>query len=182
MDLIRKYLVQIKAQLLGLTVSQKLLIGLLGVIMLGTIFWTVVVSAKPQMVPLIAQPMTAEDINRVEMALKGKHEYQVSGDKVLVPVEQAYAIRGELASEQLLPKNLSTAFDVAIRDASLFSPESQNVRLWNNALQRELTRYLTAFPYVQDGSVIISLGQQQTLGRQPVPSTICRIWSFDTIR
>lgn len=171
MDLIRKYFVQIKAQLAGLTVSQKLLIGLLGIFLVGAIFWTVVWSAKPQMVPLIAQPMTPEEINKVDMALKGKYEYQVSGDKVLVPVEQAYAIRGELASEQLLPKNLTRAFDVVIRDTNMFQPESTNARVWNNALELELTRYLTSFPYVEDGSVIISLGQQQTLGRAPMPST-----------
>ena len=34
------------------------------------------------------------------MELKGKHSYQVSGNQILVPVDQAYSIRGELASEQ----------------------------------------------------------------------------------
>ncbi len=167
MDLIRKYLVQIKAQLLGLTVSQKLLIGLLGIFMVGTIFWTVVWSAKPQMVPLIAQPMTGEQIARVEMALKGKYEYQISQDQVLVPVEQAYAIRGVLASQQVLPNNLK----ILVQPPGLFTPEAQNARMWNNALEMELTRYITSFPYVAEGSVIISLGQQQSLGRPPMPST-----------
>jgi flagellar biosynthesis/type III secretory pathway M-ring protein FliF/YscJ len=171
MDLIRRYLAQIRLQLAALTMSQKLLIAVLGVIMLGTIFWTVVYSAKPQMVPLIAQPMTPDEINRVEMAIKGKYQYQVSTDKVLVPVEQAYQIRGELASQQLLPRDLRGNFGVAISQMNMFNSEAANARIANNALEQELTRYLTSFPYVTDGSVIISLGQPQSLGRAPMPST-----------
>ena len=53
----------------------------------------------------------------------------------------------------------------------LFSSEEQNNRQWNNARQRVLTRFFLSFPYVQDGSVIISVGEQQTLGRRPLPST-----------
>src|SRR4051794_25833320 len=104
MNLFRKYFVQIKSQLAVLTVSQKLLIGLLAAVMLATVAWGVLFSSKPQMVPLTAQPMTAEDINRAEMALKGKYNYQVSGDKILVPVEDQYSIRGLLWSQQAMPK------------------------------------------------------------------------------
>jgi flagellar M-ring protein FliF len=171
MDFIRKYLVQIKAQLAGLTISQKLLVGLLAVIMFGTIVWAVVTSAKPQMVPLVSQSMTPDQINQMEMALKGKYSYQVSGDKVLVPQEQAYQIRGALQSEGMLPRDVTSEFDVALRDTSPFSPESQNDRQWLVAKQRQVTRNLISFPYVQDAAVIISLGQQPSLGRAPLPST-----------
>ncbi|HEY4329423.1 MAG TPA: flagellar M-ring protein FliF C-terminal domain-containing protein [Phycisphaerae bacterium] len=171
MDLIRKYLTQIKSQLAGLTISQKLLIGLLGIFMVGTIFWTVVWSAKPQMVTLIPQSMTAEEINRAEMAMKGKYQYQVSGDKILVPLEQAYAIRGELASDGALPKNLSTAFTAVIANQNPFKPDKMNEREWNNARQEELSKWLSSFPYVESGSVMIEPGERQTIGRAPMPST-----------
>jgi flagellar biosynthesis/type III secretory pathway M-ring protein FliF/YscJ len=171
MNLIRKYLVQIKAQLAGLTISQKLLVGLLAVIMVGTIFWTVVSSAKPQMVSLVAQSMTPEQINQAEIALKGKYSYQISGDKVLVPLEQRYQILGDLGSQGLLPKDLTNEFDLELKNMGLFASAEQNDRQWNNARQRVLTRFLLSFPYVQDGSVIISLGQQQALGRASLPST-----------
>jgi len=171
MDIIRKYLSFIRTQLASLTISQRLVIGLLGVIVVGTIVWTVMYSAKPQMVPLIAKPMSAEEINRVEMALKGKYEYQVNGNQIMVPVAQAYSIRGELASQQLLPKDLSNAFDDAILNGNLFDGEAQKGRVWNNARQHVLTEILTRFPYVENGSIIISLGEPAALGRQPVPST-----------
>jgi flagellar biosynthesis/type III secretory pathway M-ring protein FliF/YscJ len=171
MDLIRKYFATIKAQLAGLTISQKLLIGLLGVVMLATVFFTVVFSAKPAMVPLIAQSMSAEDISRVEMLLKGKYDYQVSGDKVLVPLEQAYAIRGELASQHALPKDLTTAFSRVVMDANPFQTEATKERQWSNALQEELTRWLCEFPYLENGEVIIGHGQRQGLGVPAMPST-----------
>ncbi len=171
MEIVRKYLVQIKSRLVGLTISQKLLIGLLVIVMLATIFFTVVFSAKPTMVPLIAQSMTPEEINRVEMAIKEKYTYQVAGDKVLVPAEQAYAIRGALASEQALPKDLSTAFTHVIANSSPFATSEMNTRAWNNALQEELTRFLCGFPYIEYGSVIIAHGQPAGLGKPALPST-----------
>jgi flagellar biosynthesis/type III secretory pathway M-ring protein FliF/YscJ len=171
MDFIRKYLVQIKAQLAGLNVSQKLLIGLLAVIMFGTIVWAVVSSAKPQMVPLVAQSMTPEQISQAEIALKGKYSYQVSGDKVLVPLEQRYQILGDLGSQGLLPRVLIDDFENEIKNISPFASESQNERQWNNARQRVLTRHFLSFPYIQEAAVIISLGQQSTLGRPALPST-----------
>ncbi len=109
MELIRRFFAQIKAQLAGLTISQKLLIGLLAVVMVATVFFTVMFSAKPQLVPLMSRAMTAEEINQVEMALKGKYDYQVSGDKVLVPVEQAYEIRGTLMANGQYPKGRHAA-------------------------------------------------------------------------
>ncbi len=171
MELIRKYFSRIKAQLVGLTISQKLLIALLGVVMLGTVFFTVIFSARPQMVPLIAQSMSAEEINRVEMVLKGKYDYQVSGDKVLVPAEQAYSIRGTLGGAGALPKDLSTAFSKVAQDTNPFVTESMKSRQWNNAIQEELARWLQGVPYLDAGNVIISMGQPGLLGRPAMPST-----------
>ncbi len=172
MDLIRRYFTTIKLQLGGLTVSQKLLIGLLAVVMIATIFFTVIFSAKPAMVPLIAQPMSAEEINRAEMVLKSeKYDYVVATDKIMVPVEQAYAIRGDLASQQALPKDLTTAFRIVAMDNNPFQTQDMKERQWNNALQEELTKYLRSFPYVEDGSVIIAHGERAGLGTPMMPST-----------
>ena len=89
----------------------------------------------------------------------------------MVPAEQAYAIRGELASQQALPKDLSTAFKAVAMDSNPFQTEGMKERQWNNALQEELTRYLRSFPYVEDGSVIIAHGERAGLGTPMMPST-----------
>ena len=171
MDFLRKYLSQIKTQLAGLTVSQKLLIGLLVVVMAATIFVTVTLSAKPAMVVLIDQPMTPQDINKAEMYLAGKYTYQVDGDKIMVPADEAYEIRGELFAAQALPKDTTAALDSLVRSNNLFTTDANSRRQWNYATQQTLTPMLSYFPFIQDGQVIIARGESGGIGRNAVPST-----------
>jgi flagellar biosynthesis/type III secretory pathway M-ring protein FliF/YscJ len=171
MELIRRYFSQIKAQLTGLTISQKLLIGLLALVMIATVFFTVVFSAKPQMVTLIAQPFTPEQINKVEMEIKGKYDYQVSGDKILVPTEKLYEIQGLLAEHGAIPEDMRTAIGDMIANSSPFVTERMNGRAYTNAVQMQLGMILRNFSYVSSASVIIAEGEQPTLGRQPMPTT-----------
>lgn len=169
MNALRKYLEQIQGQLKALNVSQKLLIGLLGLILVAAVSFTVLWSAKPQMVSLTAQPLTAQEISAIEIVLKGaKHEYQVAGNKILVPVEQRQSITGLLYAERAMPKGAS-AFAELIAANNIFTPEAQNSRMWNTALQTELTRILLNFPYVDDANVILTTGQQAGLGRAGSP-------------
>ena len=171
MEFLRKYLAQIKAQLTGLTLSQRLLIGLLVIVMIATIFFTVTMSAKPEMVVLIPQPMSAEEINRAEMALKGKYTYQVTGDRILVPSEKAYQIRGELFALQALPQDTSQAFATLMQDNDFFRSDASNVRRWDFARQETLAKILRGFPYLEDAQVIISKGDRAGLGRDAVASS-----------
>ncbi len=171
MDFLRKYLTTIQAQLKGLTVSQKLLIALLVVVMVGTIFFTVTLSAKPEMVVLIPQSMSAEDINRAEMFLKGKYEYQVQGDKILVPADKAYGIRGELFAAQALPKDTTEAFATMVRETNIFQSETATSREWNVALAETLSKMMRGFPYVADATVVIAQGERSGLGRDAIPSS-----------
>lgn len=171
MDFIKKYLATIRAQLMGLTLSQKILIGLLILVMVVTIFYVVASSAKPDMVVLIPQSMTAEEINRVEMYLKGKYAYQTKGDSIMVPAEKAYAIRGELFAAQALPKDTTAAFTALVAANSMFETDGQQGRKWNLAMQETLTKMLRYFPYIDDGTVIISRGEKSGLGRDSIPSS-----------
>jgi flagellar biosynthesis/type III secretory pathway M-ring protein FliF/YscJ len=171
MELIRRYFSQIKAQLTGLTISQKLLIGLLALVMIATVFFTVVFSAKPQMVTLFAQPMTPEQINKVDMEIKGKYDYQISGDKILVPTEKLYEIQGLLAEHGAIPEDMRTAIGDMIANSSPFVTERMNGRAYTNAVQVQLGMILRNFSYVSSASVIIAEGEQPTLGRQPMPTT-----------
>src|ERR1035437_9842440 len=154
MDILRRYFGRIQAQIAGLTVSQKLLILLLTVVMIGTIFATVLFSGKPEMVVLIPQSMSPEDIRRAESYLKGHYEYQVSGDQILVPVEKAYAIRGELFAAQALPKDTTVAMTELIKTNNPFMSDGERSRQWNYATQETLTKMLRYFPYVEAGNVL----------------------------
>ena len=171
MNLLNRTFAQIRAALNGLSMSQRLLIGLLVVVMIGTIFVVVHFSAKPEMIALLPQPATPAEINTMESYLKGKYTYQIDTDKILVPVEQAYQIRGELAAAQALPRDTTAAF-ARLADASDYLlPDASIERRWNYARQEVLSRIIRNFPYVADATVIISKGQMVGLGKSAVPSS-----------
>ncbi len=171
MGILSRYFNQIKLQLIGLTVSQKLLIGALVVIMLGTIYFVVISSAKPDMVELLPQPSTPEEISKMEGFLKGRYEYQVSGDKILVPAEQRISILGELGAAQVLPQDITAAF-AKLADANDYMlPDASIERRWNYARQEVLTKIIRSFPYVANATVMLSKGERAGLGRNNVPSS-----------
>src|SRR4029077_2701683 len=97
-------------------------------------------------------------------------DYTVSGDKILVPAEQAYSIRGALGAAGALPKDLTTAVCRVAQDTNPFKTEAMSARQWNNAVQEELSRYLQNFPYLEAGNVIVSMGQAGMLGKPSMPS------------
>lgn len=171
MDFLRKSLSQIQSQLKGLTVSQKLLTGLLLLIMIGTAFFAVANSAKPTMVVLLAQPMTATDINKAEMALQGKHTYKVEGDKILVPADEAYAIRGELFAAQALPSDTTAALLDLAQSNDIWRSDRSAEQQLTLAMDETLSRMLSYYPYIEKGTVIIVPGQKSGLGRDSAPAS-----------
>ncbi len=176
MDFLSKYVAQIRSYLVGLTVSQKILIGLLVAIMLGTTFVVVSFSGKPDMVELLPQALTSDEISTITSYLKSnKQQYEVSGQKVLVPVEQAYVIRGELAAAQALPKDTTAAFTALTNQNDWIMPEASSERRWNLAKQEVLAKVIRNFPYISDATVMIAKGERAGLGRNSVP-TSASVW------
>jgi flagellar M-ring protein FliF len=171
MDFLRRSLSQIQTQLAGLTISQKLLIGLLLLIMVATAFFTVANSSKPTMVVLIDQPMSPQEINKAEMHLAGKHSYKVEGDKILVPADEAFAIRGELFAAQALPSDTTMAFTELVKANTMFTTDRNSERQWNVATQVTLSRMLKYFPYIESGTVIVVPGQRSGIGRDAASPT-----------
>ena len=56
---------------------------------------------------------------------------KVQGDKILVPADKAYQIRGELFAAQALPKDTTAAFDALIKDSNLLKTDGMSAREWN---------------------------------------------------
>lgn len=175
MDFLTKYVAQIRGYLVGLTVSQKILIALLVVIMMVAIFGVVAWSGKPEMVELLPQNLSSEEISTITSYLKGKHQYEVSGQKILVPIERAYVIRGELAAAQALPKDTTAAFTALTNQNDWIMPDASAERRWNLAKQEVLAKVIRNFPYVSDATVMIAKGERAGLGRNAVP-TSASVW------
>ncbi|MCL2640979.1 MAG: hypothetical protein FWD53_09060 [Phycisphaerales bacterium] len=176
MEILQRYLARVQAQLKGLTISQRLLVGLLVVVMAGTIYFLVLWSAKPEMVALNPLPMSAEEISRAETYLKSsQHKYEVVGDKIMVPAAKVYAITGAMLAAQVLPDDTTAIMARLIENDNFFKPDAQKVREWTWATQETLARILRLFPYIENSKVIIARGERPGLGRAAVPSS-ASVW------
>ena len=171
METIQRYLKQISSQLAGLTMSQKLLIGTLTVIMVGIVFGVTTYSAKPEMVDLLPGSWAPEDMAVVKSHIEGRYHYEIVGDQIQVPAEQADLIRGELAAAQALPKDTTQAFAALAKANEFLHTNEANERLWNYAKQEVLSKVIRNFPYIADATVIISKGERVGLGHAGVPSS-----------
>ncbi len=171
MDLFRQYWANTQRHLKQLTVSQRLLIGLLVVIMLGTIFFMVAFSARPDWVQLVAQPLSTTQIAKMRQHLEGVFPYEVQGDEILVPASKLYEIQGALAADRALPHDMTAAFDRLASQNTIFNTGRTNSRLWNYAREQVLGKIIGHFPYLHDATVLISRGNAQGLGTPAVPSS-----------
>lgn len=171
MDLFKRYWATAQRHLGQLTVSQKLLIGLLVVIMLGTIFFMVAFSAKPDWVQLVPQPLSTQQIARMRQHLEGVFPYEVQGNEILVPASRLYEIQGALAADRALPHDMTAAFDHLASQNTIFNTGQTNSRLWNYAREQVLGKIIRHFPYLHDATVLISRGNAQGLGTPAVPSS-----------
>ena len=69
MDRLRQWSNQISAQLSVLTVSQRLAIGLCAALVAGSLLWLLQWSTTPELVPLITQEFTFDELEAAEQSL-----------------------------------------------------------------------------------------------------------------
>ncbi len=165
MDWIQKSLQEISRRLGGLTVSQKLLIGTL-LITVPMVLWVVgQYAAKPQMVPVLDQALEASQRARIiEYMDMHRVPYQMIGDRIVVPSDQRHAVVARLSLQHLLPEDTSEGFKSFLKDRTWWTTTTQNQQLFDIALQSELNRVVSAFPWVQKATIIISRPQKLDFG------------------
>jgi len=98
------------------------------------------------------------------MVLKGRHSTRFPATKVLVPVEDLWAIAANWP-----PRKPAAGHPLRHcgpgGEVQPVSPRSTNKRAYNVAVSDGTQRWLCYFPYVETGTVIISMGEPATLGR-----------------
>lgn len=165
MEWVKRWWTQIQAQLGELTVSQKLLIGTL-LIVIPMMLWLVVqYAAEPQMVPVLDQPMDSSQRARITSYLDSRRiDYEMVGDRIAVPVDRRLDVLASLQMQKLLPEDTTTGFDKIIENQSWWQSSEQNRQLYLIAKQKVLSRVLAAYPWIQDATVIVSRPQNQGFG------------------
>ncbi len=165
MDWIRKWATQIQAQLADLSVSQKLLIATLGVVVLAAVFLVAVYAGRPQMVPVIDQPLSTGEQARITAYLDSRNiDYKVEGDRVIVQPDRQAEVLAGLQMQQLLPEDTSRGFSTLIETQSWWQSSAQNHQMYMIALQNELSAIISKMRGVHDAKVIISEPREQGFG------------------
>ena len=166
MEWIRRWSAQVRLNLGDLTVSQKLLMGTLTIV-IAMIVWVVVMYAStPSMQALLDQPMTAAERARITdyLSMRGM-DYEVVGDRVYVPPARHEEALAGLMMQQLLPSDTSAGFDSIIEAQSWWHSTAQNRQIQLHAKTQLLAQVLRKTPWVQDATVIIDEPDSMGFGR-----------------
>lgn len=165
MEFVRKWMAQVNSQLAALSVSQKLLIGTVLIIMLMALFLVAQYAASPEMVKLPVQTATPEQVAAITSRLDARGiDSRVVGAGILVPAEQLREVMADLAQEQLLPDDTSRGFDEIVEKQNWWYSNKQNDQMWLVAKQKVLASVIRRMPGVGHATVIISVAEKKGFG------------------
>jgi flagellar biosynthesis/type III secretory pathway M-ring protein FliF/YscJ len=172
MDQLRQILDTIGRQLRLLSVTQKLLIASLCILLVMTLFLVSQYAGSPKTVALLPSG-TPEDQQKVAEFLANRnmaHTVDASG-RVMVAVDQRYVALGAMAREQALPGDKRVMFDSLISQQNIWMSKQQLDQQYTITLQNELSAIIRSFPGVESASVVISAPEPKGINssfRKPV--------------
>lgn len=157
MEWIRKSLAQIQAQMSEMSVSMKMLIGVLCAVILAALLLVSAYSGTAATSPLLDQPSTAEQRAVITSYLDGRGiKYTIKGDSIWVPTSRRYEIMAGLQIGNLLPEDAGNGFSSLVEKQSWWQSNEQNRQLYMIALQNELGSNIRKMRGISGAKVIIS--------------------------
>lgn len=157
MDRLRTVLAGIQRQLGQLSVTQKLLIASLCVVVLMTLFLVSQYAGSPATVAVLPGG-TAEDQQRTAAFLSQRgYNYKIAADgKVMMLPDQRYIALAAMTKEQQLPGDKKLMFESLVTQTSWIEDLTTKKTKRNYALQNELNRIIRAMGY-EDAGVFIDV-------------------------
>lgn len=172
MEFLRKLVLQTQNHLKGLTLSGRLAIGSCAALILVSLLWLVQWGARPELVPLLDQPIPAAELAPIETRLNSLGvDYKVVGEVVMVPAESRPRLLAQLSESQALPRDMSIGFDKLISESNVWL--SQDEQSWRRtvALGNELSKILREFSGVQEARVLLDRNMKRTVTGPPLTPT-----------
>jgi flagellar biosynthesis/type III secretory pathway M-ring protein FliF/YscJ len=165
MNRVRRLLNHIATQLGGLTLSQRLAIGLCAALVAVSLLWLMQWSTTPEMIPLVAHDFAFDDLDAAEEALRNNGiRYQLYGSRIYVRDSDRHnALRLVHAAEALPDGSLFDMAAVVTDDNPFQSPEAR-AYAQNYAKGNELAKIIGTSPYVKKASVIVNPASKRRLG------------------
>lgn len=164
MERLRQVWGQIGKQLGQLSVSQRLLIASMVVIVLMTLFLVSQYAGAPKYAEVITTG-TPEDQERAHSYLIGVgFEAEIREGKVVVPAERQYAALAQLGKARVLPDDKELMFRNLVEKQNMFMPKGQINQMYMTALTNELTTVIRSFDGVEDAKVFVSAPESVGIG------------------
>ena len=129
---------QIGEHLSGLSVSQRLVLGLCVVIVGGSTVWLLQWSGKREAIPLLNQDFTQEELAAAQAQLDDMgvaHKVVGSRIQVYVRPEERRQILAKLVRGGGLPKDTTVGFQEILADTSPLVSNAQREKMWTLALR-----------------------------------------------
>lgn len=163
MDRLRLMLASIGKSLGLLSLSQRLLIGVLMVLAIMTLLLWSVYAAKPALAPL---PGFQADqmVEARSLLMANGISVEAVGDKLMVPQDQVHLALGVLGQNGRLPDNTQLLFSNLATNQHWMNSRADNDRQANIALMNELARVIVNFQGVREARVFIDAPEPIGLG------------------
>lgn len=165
MERLRRSLSFTAEQLGKLTLSQRMLIATLVVMMAMTLFVVNQYTAKPDMAALVTTA-TAEEIAEVESFLVSQNvSYEIKGNEVLVETTRRRSLQAQLTSLGKMPADNTLYFDQLVDKQSWTKTTLQTHQMNTIAKQNELSLIISNMAGITRASVIMDVPMRRGLGQ-----------------
>ena len=165
MDWMNKFLGQVRTMYAALGTSGRVAVGLCALLVVIGAAWLVQWSSKPERVPLLSQPLSAEDQARMtdHLRLTGA-EYEIRDNQIRVAEADRPRLLASLQQARALPARTSMSFEKLMEDNSPFVARDDAQWRRERALEAELSAVLTHFDGLSDAKVFIQVPQRRRIG------------------
>ncbi|MFG0284799.1 MAG: flagellar M-ring protein FliF C-terminal domain-containing protein [Phycisphaerales bacterium JB039] len=172
MDQLRRILATIRTGLGRLGPTERMLIGSLCVILVMALFLVSQYAGRPKLVSLFPG-VALSDVQREDyMAVLASYPVKPGpAGEILVPAEQATALRGKLAESGRAPADTSLMFETLVEKQSWTSSREENHRNLLIAKGNEIAAWIRAFDGVSTAGVIVTEPPPSGLGRAATSPT-----------
>jgi len=174
MGALQKVIAQVLSRLRDINVSQRVALLLGGALVAVGLVWLVHWAAKPELIPLLEQDLSAEDLALVRSGLEAMNEpFEVRGNRIYVrAAANRQALYAQLQQQEKLPADTSAGFAALIKQSDPWISMEESNRRWTFALQQALEQVLRQFQGVKSANVFLNLGtQKKSFTRTQPPSS-----------
>lgn len=165
MERLRQLLSYINEHLSGLSVSQRLTIGLSAALIASSFLWLLQWSTTPDMMPLINRNFSYEELQSAEESLKSnKIKHEIRGNRIFVQDAMRHNALRLLHGAGALPEGGLYDMESVVTNENPFQSPGARVFAQNYAKGNEIAKIIATWPYVKRASVMINPTTRRRLG------------------